>query len=330
MIWPFVVFSLPRSRSTWLSSYLSYGGLCVGHDLVLRADSCQQFFDHLWPLAGTCETGAMDGHALMRKAMPGAKFVVIHRSISEVAASLAKFRITDPNLERRSQVLDKIDGLHIAYDDLCDVRTCVTLWEYVYPGIPFDFAWWRHMDAQNVQVDVAAEVALQIARQQQIAALRREVAICPDITRIGWEPFDSFWADPDRDELCMAHYQEANGVTRYEPDIELLKRLEAGGAFRMLTARVNGKLVGYLMLSFTVDAECLGKRIADQGAWYVDQQAPSELAVRMLKWAIAELRNAGIDTLHLHHPLQGRGARLASLFRRLGARPNQHRYTLAL
>lgn len=329
MIWPFVIFTLPRSRSTWLSQFLSYGGLQVGHDLAPRADTVQGFFDKLWPLAGTVETGAVEAHALLRKAMPDAKFVVVHRPVAEVRESLFRFGISEPDLERRAEALRQIDGCHIGYDQLRDVRICAAMWEYLYP-FAFDFGWWRHMDGQNVQVDVAAEVAMQFERREQIAALRAEAVSCDTVLRVWWEAFDSFWADPDCAPLCEAHYREADNVSRFEPDVALLQQLEASGVFRVMTARLNGKLIGYLMWSLTVNAESIGQRIADQGAWYVAPGAPAGIAAKMLRRSITELRAAGIGSIHLHHPVQGRGARLGTLFQRIGARPTQHRWSLEL
>lgn len=334
MIWPFVIFALPRSRTAWLSRWLSYGGMQVGHDLGPRSDTCQGFLDKLWPLAGTVETGAQDAHHLLRHAMPDAKFVVIHRPVIDVEKSLARVEIVERpgELQRRDDVLHQIDGWHIVYDELNDVRICAKLWEHLYPAIPFDFAWWRHWDQQNVQIDVHAEMQMLVDRQQQITRLQHEIATTTaSFHRIGWEPFRHVWDDPDFATLWNNHFAEARDDDRpRQPDADLLEQLERTGTLRMMTARIDGKLFGYLMWTFTIDAECIGVKIADQGIWYVDPKAPAGIGTRMLKQSISELRAAGIHSLHLHHPMHGRGARLGTLFRRLGAKETQHRYTLQI
>lgn len=333
MIWPFVIFGLPRSRTAWLATWLSYSGLKVGHDLGPRADTVQGFLDSLWPLAGTAETGAQDAHRLLRTAMPDAKFVVIKRPVPEVEASLVKFGLREPDLKRRSAVLDEIDALHIPYSALSDVRTCAMLWEYLYPAIPFDFAWWRAFDQQNVQINLKQQVEMLTARRPQIETLKAEVrqlaAGNPQFVRIGWEPADSWWADAE--PLAVQHSLEVNAGERhghpFKVNVSMIRDMERTGTFRVLTARINGQLVGYLTWTFTPDVESEGVLLADQGAWYVAPEARG-VGRKMLDFSIEELQAAGIHSLQLHHQLNGRSARVGTLFKRMGAIEHQHRYTL--
>ena len=150
----------------------------VGHDLGPQADTCQQFFDSLWPLAGSCETGAQDVAPLIRQAMPTAKFAVIKRPVDQVERSLAAFGETGhrAELERRSAVLDTIEGLHISYESLADARTCCQLWEHLLPTVPFDFQWWRYMDRLNVQTDAFARATCNSSPsgRTEIARLKAE------------------------------------------------------------------------------------------------------------------------------------------------------------
>ena len=180
MIYPFVVFALPRSRTTWLSHFLSYGGLAVGHDLGPHANTCQEFFDSLWPLTGTVETGAQDAHRLIRRAMPIAKFATIRRHPIDVADSLTQFgQMQYDEMARRDTVLDEIEAagaMSVSYESLKDARVCADLWEHLLPGVKFDFDWWRYMDRINVQTGVPGQLQMLTERRSQIAQLKTEIA----------------------------------------------------------------------------------------------------------------------------------------------------------
>jgi|KBSMisStaDraftv2_1062788.scaffolds.fasta_scaffold00169_23 hypothetical protein len=332
MQFPFVIFALPRSRTAWLSQWLSYKGRRVGHDLAPHADTCQGYLDSLWPLSGTVETGIQDAHHLLRIAMPSAKFVVIRRPVEEVNHSLAQFGVEQTDeMHRRSMVLDQIEATRsINYRDLKDVRVCADLWEYLL-DIPFDFEWWRHMDAQNIQIDVPQQLQFLAERHEPITRLKEEMASLsdPQFYRIDWEPFDSAWADAE--PLALAHSREVNNGERkghpFKLDVELLRQMEQMGRFLVMTARLNGKLVGYLSWTLTEDAESAGVMIADQGAWYVDTATPG-FGKKMLDKSIVDLKRLGIHSIQFHHQLHGRGAKLGALFTRLGAVELQHRYGL--
>ncbi len=145
---PFVIFSLPRSRTFWLSNFLSYQGRVVGHDIGIEASSCQDFINRVSKMEGTVETGAMFAHSLLRKAWPDAKFVTIRRSRDEVAASLARFGVNDieDELIERDRHLDELEATgnvaRIPYEALSDARVCADLFEGLL-GVPFDFRHWR-------------------------------------------------------------------------------------------------------------------------------------------------------------------------------------------
>jgi hypothetical protein len=335
VIWPFVIFALPRSRTAWLSQWLSYQNRIVGHDLGAYADTCQGFLDALWPFTGTVETGAQDAHRLMRIAMPDAKFVTIRRQPINVADSLTKFGIMQyDEMERRAEVLDDIErdgALSIPYESLSDARVCANLWEHLLPGVPFNFNWWRYMDQQNIQIDVAAHLQLLAERQPQLDKLAEEVAntVDPHYHRIGWEPFANW---PECEALALVHAEEANDGARhgrpFKVNTKLLQEMENAGQFLCVGARINGKLVGYLTWSFIPDIESEGVTIADQGAWFVTPDAPGWIGPRMLKQSIAAFKAMGVQVVELHHQLNGRGARLGTLFKRMGAIELQHRYSL--
>jgi hypothetical protein len=103
-----VVFSLPRSRSTWLSMFLSYDGTVIGHDVGVDCATPEEFLERLGD--GTCETGAAFAWRLLRQARPDVKFVVVHRDPAEVSASLDRFGLTGtlPEMRDREMLLGQI------------------------------------------------------------------------------------------------------------------------------------------------------------------------------------------------------------------------------
>ena len=345
---PFVIFGLPRSRTAWLSRWLSYQGRSVGHDIGIEADSCQGFFDQLCCLAGTAETGAMFAHRLVRAVLPDARFVTIRRPVSDVLASLGGQGITgqDEEIAARDAYLDDLEtagALRVSYAQLGDVCCCADLFEHLL-GVPFDFRWWRAANAVNVQVDMPQRLARLAERKDAITELKAETRemlarldrgeIMP-LVAMAWEPVASFLGELK--PLGERHWEEVNNGALtghpFRPDGAVLTRLEDAGIFKCLVSRMGGRMVGYLTWNVSPDPESEGIIQADQGGWYVDPDPairPLHLGRKMLDRSIADLGHAGIHNVLLHHQLNGRGANLGAMFARMGAVELQHRYLLSL
>jgi len=135
--------------------------------------------------------------------------------------------------------------------------------------------------------------------------------------------------------LAIAHFEEVDGGVeprrRLALDLATLSKMDQLGAMRVYTARAGEAktLVGYCTWNVEFDVESYGLLIARQGAWYVSPKAPGA-GLRLFKFALADLKRAGVKCTFPHHRLQGRGteARLGAWFRRLGAKPIQLDYSL--
>lgn len=174
---PFVIFSLPRSRSAWLSAYLSRPGAIVGHDIGIGCASPEEFLARLSHRRGTCETGA----AFAWRLMPGnIHKIVVNRPVEEVCASLARFGIDGiaDEIERRAAHLAEISAipgtLTIDWRELSHLPAIVELHQHC--GVPFDHAWFAMMAELNIQVDVMRELARARANAGRIATLKAIVA----------------------------------------------------------------------------------------------------------------------------------------------------------
>lgn len=179
----FVVFSLPRSRSAWLSAFLGAPGRVVGHDIGVTCSSPSEFAWRLRnEMAGTCETGAAFAAPLIRQMIPDVRFVTIRRSITQVCASLARFGIVDveDEMAERDMALDAIerrypDTMRLEFADLIRPTVCGVLHQFC-TGLPMDGVWWAALDALNIQVDMARQLALLHANAGQIAGLKAQAA----------------------------------------------------------------------------------------------------------------------------------------------------------
>jgi hypothetical protein len=83
---PFVVFSLPRCRTKWLSVFLQYGPWSVGHDELRHARSLDDVTSWLsQPCTGTVETAASPFWRLLPA---GVRVVTVRRDVWDVVGSL--------------------------------------------------------------------------------------------------------------------------------------------------------------------------------------------------------------------------------------------------
>ena len=179
---PFVVFALPRSRTAWMSRYLSYDGrFLVGHDIAARSDSIEGFFRNFDEgLSGTVETGAMMGWRLFREKFPDAPIVTVRRPITDVELSLAQFGVypREGDLKARAAILDEIEKepgmLTMSFRDLYSASNRRRVFEHCLRR-PWDPHWDAKLAPVNTQIDVVAALKAVAENQNAIAAMKKEV-----------------------------------------------------------------------------------------------------------------------------------------------------------
>lgn len=181
---PFIVLSLPRSRSAWMSHWLSYPGKFVGHDIGIQCNDFQQFISS-WKngMAGTVETGAMIGWRLIKHEIPEIKTLIVLRHPDEVIRSLAAKGLTHgPDMVNeiysRYHMLNAIaagKGIQsISWQDLNSPIYREQIFEWLL-GIPFDPEWDQRYSGVNIQVDFPARLQQLYARREIITAFKKEV-----------------------------------------------------------------------------------------------------------------------------------------------------------
>lgn len=342
---PFVILSLPRSRSAWLARFLSYGGRKCGHDLATTVGSMMEFAGLFESNGydGTAETGAVVGWQAILRVIPGVRFVVVRRPIDEVYRSLSRFGLASSllmdELRDRDAMLDEVARLpgvrSFSFDNLRGIDVCRDIFEHCL-GIPFDWEWWEGLATENVQVDVPQRVQYLIDNADRIAELKRNAAQIVEKSPavvLGPESWESVW--PEIDALFSEHFGEVEGDLvehrPYKADEPAMRALYAAGTLRIFTARVNGDLAGYCMWQVTKDVESLGLLIAQHGPWFVRKKyGHLMLGGRLFDASIADLRGLGVKIAFPHHRLQGRSVKLGAFFRRRGAVETQRTYTMWL
>lgn len=347
----FIVFALPRSRTAWLSQFLSYGDWHCGHDEArhLRGlDDIASWFSQ--PFTGTVETAAAPFWRTVARLMPDIKVAVVRRPVAEVVASLMKVgrfdqEALEAEMKRLDRKLDQIERrlpgvLSVNYADLQDEAVCARVFEHCLP-YSHDSARWQVLSKINVQINLAAEMRYMQAHKPQLAKLaqsvkaqqltewsRRPFRESDDLT-FREEDFESFYRDaqPLFKEHSLAVGEAPDSYTT--KNIELFRSLDRHGELQVITARQNGRIFGYLLTAIAPSLETPGERVAVHNLFYASPMFPG-LGRRLQKAAAEALRHHGVRELVLRAGTRGDGPRLGALYRRMGAEDHGHLYLLKL
>jgi hypothetical protein len=338
MITPFVIFGLPRSRTTWLSRFLTYGPWVCCHDALLSLDSVAGLRELLsLPETGLCETGMSFAAPLIRRYFPNCRFVVVRRPLADIEASLSRSpgwegsRDYLAEEEKRLEAISAMPGtLTVTFDQLNGMQACQEVFEHCLQ-LPFDEEWWAALAPQDIQIDMAASVARSVERTPQMAALMAEAARLLAPVTIQEESWEAVLRDGQ--ELFAAHYAEADPFPgfAFDPDYGLVGTLAAGGWLQIMTARAAGKMVGYLFFTLEPSIACRSLTFAAQNVFFVHKAFRGATGLRLHRAAVRALKARGdIYELVLRAGVVASGPKLASLFRRMGAADYGHLFRLRM
>lgn len=176
---PFVVFSLPRSRSAWLSHYLGNDSGLVGHDVLLNCDSLEDFERcfTVEGMLGTCETAAAWGWKIIQRRLPVVRFVTIRRPVDEVLSSLRRHGLnpSEEYMRQMDGVLDVIESLprtlSVDFEDLDCAGVCEQVYRFCRGETPDD-SWTARMLRLNIQVNMPSRIEQIRNRAPALSALR--------------------------------------------------------------------------------------------------------------------------------------------------------------
>jgi hypothetical protein len=155
----FLICCYPRSRSLWLSRFLTVPGLCVcEHEASEFAASSKEFWDRAeivaadQPFYGNADSAALFVLPALLAANPLAKVVWIERPMCEVISSTRKagFTFTDEQACYLVQLRQKYDAfidVSLNYRALGEVAYVRWLWQYLFSDVSFDLGrWCQHKD----------------------------------------------------------------------------------------------------------------------------------------------------------------------------------------
>lgn len=110
-------------------------------------------------------------------------------------------------------------------------------------------------------------------------------------------------------------------------DWKTMDIINTHGNFKVLTARVDGEMVGYFSYFLDFDIESYGTLIVNQAAWYSLPEYPMA-GIKLFDRAMEEFKKLGVKFVYLHHTIHGRGAKLGRFFERKGAKLLGYNYVI--
>lgn len=331
---PFIIYALPRSKTAWVSRFLTHGLWECRHDASATVGSLEELARLLVPFSGICETGLAFAAPALRALVPGHKAVVIYRDVAQIKASLAQHGVElseafyTAELVRLSHIAALPGTLTTTFDKLNTEEGCRELFEYAL-GQPFDRAWWLSLKDKNIQIDLAEGVETGVRVRPAIAQMIK------DAKAITGEPViqEETWATFMRDgRNCIAeHIAEVCGQgDEPDPDYEYGELLYNMGRLQITTARVQGEMVGYILCIINRDPEYKSHIRATQIPFFVRRDYRGQTGLRLHAAMRQGAFLKGARKLTMRSGIRGVGPKQDALFRRLGAKEDGHMFTLNL
>lgn len=184
---PFLVCALARSRTAWLSAFLSYGGWACGHERAITMRDIPDVLDYFaQPRIGTVETAAAFGWDVLRYHVPHLRTVVVRRPVDEVVAAMMAVDVSGvatydegllrSTIMRANRALDRIAAqpgvLAVDFADLDHEDACRAVFEHCLP-FEFDRAWWLSLKDQNIQIDTRAHLLYYYQNRDAVERFKR-------------------------------------------------------------------------------------------------------------------------------------------------------------
>lgn len=158
----FFILSLPRSRTAWLSNFLTYENSFCFHEGLMRVGTAYQL-EHLFecvnkPIVGNSDCGNLLFMDEIAETFPDASYVLIERPYDEVINSMHAMgpSFTDDRyVQKAARLMESakryLDPLIVDYHEL-NRDACRRIWRHCI-GTPFDTLRWQILDGINIQID---------------------------------------------------------------------------------------------------------------------------------------------------------------------------------
>ena len=339
---PFFILGLPRSRTYWLSKFLTYREWTCGHEELRHIRTMEDAKSWLaQPFTGSAETSLAPFWRLLPK---DARLVIVRRPVSEVKDSLLRLNLggsgafdpiaLDGLLKRLDAKLDQIEArwrgpiIEVQFAGLSSETACKAVFEHCMP-YEFDAEWWQTVSQFNLQCDMRAlmrhskafapqmERFAKIAKQKMLSDMATHERKPLGGMVFASERFEKFYRDAQ--ELFADHLASVGEPPDAFADknLPMLRALDSVGALHILTARANGRMFGYLMSEVSPSRECETRKTAVHTTFYASPDAPG-LGMRMEREACRMLKEKGVYDVFGRAGDRGDGPRLGAMFRRAG------------
>lgn len=345
----FVICSLPRSRSAWLSRFLTYRDWYCGHEQLRYARTLDDVKAWLsQPGTGTCETAAAPFWRLLQKYAPDTQIVTVRRPVPDVVASLRGVGWSADGLQQSMEMFDrKLDQierrtpnvLSVDFSALEQEDTCKKIFEHCLP-YQYDRQWWQGLAGTNVQIHFPSLVRYVTANLSAIhrlgaqakEAMLSDLAARPAVTE-SVTIAEGNVEDLIRDcEPLFRRHAAAVGEAAdswMNKNIPLMKKLYEMGFLQILIGRSNGRAFGYLMSVISPSLELKDRTLAQHSLFYAAPECPG-LGLKLQRAALARLKEKGAHEIFMRAGVRGSGDKMGVLYRRLGAQNFGEMYRLEL
>ena len=161
---PFIVYTAGRSRTAWLSEFLTYGKCKCYNEVAIKfrdIDQVTAFFSAQG--TGSAETGVAPAWRLINHFVPDIKSVVVRRPLEEIIESFDRVAPIDEEKLRHIisyeiRCMEKISQqpnvLTVNFHDLDRADVCAAIFEHCTP-YRFDRGWWEFLRDKNIQTSVS-------------------------------------------------------------------------------------------------------------------------------------------------------------------------------
>jgi hypothetical protein len=352
----FLVLALPRSRTFWLSKFLSYGDHVCGHEESRHLRSIDDA--KIWlgqKFNGSAETAIAPFWRLLHKANPDLRIVTVHRPVADAVESfmaldlcgigdMDEARLTSRMLyldHKLRQIAKRVPGvLSVEYDDLGDAETVKAVFEHCLP-YRFDEAWWRQLQPQNLQCNMRDLTRYMLAYRESLdkmtkmatALSRAQLFARPPLSSEGVTFQQESFAEWVRDgvplfEQHLVEVGEAPDNWRNK-NLPLMQMMHEAGYFHITTARANGRMFGYLAAVMNPSLEVCDMLSGLHHTFYVSRDMPG-IGLKLQRASVAALKEKGAREIVFFEGTRGSGPRLGTLYRRMGAQESGKLYRLDL
>ena len=339
---PFFILGLPRSRTYWLSKFLTYREWTCGHEELRHLRTFEDAKSWLAQLfTGSAETALAPFWRLLPR---DARIVIVRRPIAEVKDSLLRLQLGDGGgfdpialdglLKRLDAKLDQIAArwrgpiIEIQFEGLSSETACKAVFEHCLP-YEFDAEWWRIISGFNLQCSMPSlmrhskafgpqiERFAKIAKQKMLTDMTLKSRRIANDIEFAQESIDTFYRDGQAlfsDHLSLVGEATDSVASKNWP---LLRTLENAGMLQIITARCNGRMFGYLMSEIAPSREAQDRFSAIHTTRYASASFPG-LGMKIERHADECLRRKGVSEIFAHEGTRADGPKMGALYKRAG------------